>query len=165
MWQKAHSHFLEVFSVSHTLQNCTKSTLIGTMKSGNKVTVRWSVGMLIFSSTVEAGRLVGNTQPTLRHKVPGINEIRNGLAGVPALGLGKADTSLSQLPSFRRVHRIPPGRQPLLLEAAASDFWHRNVKVPFSIFFMISPFFFFPQNFVSAVGGFFPSSFCRGIIY
>lgn len=133
------------------------------MKSGNKVTVRWSVGMLIFSSTVEAGGLVGNTQPTLRHKVPGINEIRNSLAGVPALGLCEADTCISQLPALRRVHRIPPGRQLLLLEAAASYFWHRKLKVPFSIFFMISLIFFFPQNFVREVGFFSPLPFVEGL--
>lgn len=80
MWQKAHSHFLEVLSVSHKLQNCTKSTVIGTMKSGNKVTVRLSVGcrnapILQHSGGRRAGRK--HTQPTLRHKVPGINEIRN----------------------------------------------------------------------------------------
>lgn len=162
MWQKTHSHLLKVLSVFHMLQYCTKSTIIRTMKSGNKVTVRWSVGMPTFSSTVEAGGLVGNTQPTLRHKMPGINEIRNSLARVPALGLCKAGTSISQFPAFRRVHRIPPGRQPLLLEAAASDFWHRKVKVQFSIFFMTSPFFFSHKILLVQLGFFPPLPFVEG---
>lgn len=89
------------------------------------------------AETYRVGRK--HTQPTLRHEAPRINEIRNSAAGVPSLRLCEAGASVSQLPAFSRACGIPPGRWPLLLEAAARDFWHGRVEVPLSLFFPISP--------------------------
>lgn len=155
-WLETHSYFLKVLSISHMLQKCTERTR-GTT---NKVTIRLSVDcmdipILQHGRGIRIGRK--HTQPTQRHEAPRISEIRSSSAGVPSLCLCEVGAWVSQLQAFSRACGIPPGRWPLLLEAAARDFWHGRVEVPLSLFFPISPSSSFYIILLAQLG-FFPSS-------
>jgi len=114
-------------------------------KLGNKVTIRLSVGcvsvhILQHGGGIRVGRK--HTRPTLRHEVPGSEEMRNCSGGAfPRSASGRCLGEPA--PSFQQSAQDSPGRWPHLLEAAARDCWHRRVKVPLPVFFPVSPSFHF----------------------
>lgn len=139
MGLKTHSYLLKVLSISHVLQKCTENTRIGDRKSGNKFTLRLGLrcGNAYILQHSEGIRLGRKHSPLSDMKC--CESMRLEIVKKECLPLvfERQVPCVSQLHAFSRA-QDPPGRWPLLLEAAARDFWRRKVKV---LLFVLSPVF------------------------